>query len=668
VVGEPFDEAGLTEDLARSYADRLGLRLSEKGELDFLLACGSVDVQAAPGSGKTSLTGVKLCMLSSVWKTSRQGICVLSHTNTAKEQIRSIVEQDTAGRRFLDYPHFIGTIQTFVDTFLALPYLRSMGVDVRSVDDDVYAVAACRAWKKRRDLEVLRRSLAHRRNGEELVGCACFRFEGGEVCVCPENGAWPFGSGAASTQQYERLKIDMQADGRFRYADMYAFAFLQLNQSPALAQALARRFPLLIIDEMQDTSELQQDILSAVFSPDSCVVQRIGDENQRIYDSGGADCDASFPDDCHIDLGQTRRFGQNIARVASALTIKSPQSITVPEDSPADHLVLILFDEQSAGCVIPAFERFVLDRVPSDVLARFPVKAVGARREAGTVPVGGISNFGVNLPLSAAHRPIRSLADAVGRTRHAYARSGNTFGCWKSFLAALLELVVLNGFRIDDRRPTARRFERWLDEQDGRVQPRLRAMARHLIFSDEMAQPVWESVVSEIERVLCDITGATEMNDEAKAFLAFNSEAVQSRSANAPATNPPVRVTTQVDTIHNVKGETHAATLVLECKDSTGKMNDLKEVIGLLSGEMGARRKSLPTVQRICQLAFVAATRPVTCLGFAAAKADAAQHVAALEAAGWVVVDVTKTPQPHEPHLSVESQKVGRDQALPQGE
>ena len=47
----------------------------------------SVDVQAFPGSGKTTTLVAKLAILAKKWPYSNAGICVLSHTNVAREEI-----------------------------------------------------------------------------------------------------------------------------------------------------------------------------------------------------------------------------------------------------------------------------------------------------------------------------------------------------------------------------------------------------------------------------------------------------------------------------------------------------------------------------------------------------------------------------------------------------
>ena len=103
------------------------------------------DVQACPGSGKTTLLVAKLAVLADRWPHARRGICVLSHTNVARQEIEKKLGGTPVGRRLLAYPHFVGTIHGFVNEFLALPLLRSEGYHVRLIDND-----ACFDWVKRR--------------------------------------------------------------------------------------------------------------------------------------------------------------------------------------------------------------------------------------------------------------------------------------------------------------------------------------------------------------------------------------------------------------------------------------------------------------------------------------------------------------------------------------
>lgn len=52
---------------------------------DVLKRMDTIDVEACPGSGKTTL--LELAILARHWPTMRSGLCVLSHTNAARDEI-----------------------------------------------------------------------------------------------------------------------------------------------------------------------------------------------------------------------------------------------------------------------------------------------------------------------------------------------------------------------------------------------------------------------------------------------------------------------------------------------------------------------------------------------------------------------------------------------------
>lgn len=121
------------DELAR--AEELNFCPTRKSILKSL---NSIDVQACPGSGKTTMIAAKLMLLSRSWSEKHKGICVLSHTNVAKDEIIKKIDESTLpyAKQLLAYPHFIGTIQSFVNQFLALPLIRSENISISSVETD----------------------------------------------------------------------------------------------------------------------------------------------------------------------------------------------------------------------------------------------------------------------------------------------------------------------------------------------------------------------------------------------------------------------------------------------------------------------------------------------------------------------------------------------------
>lgn len=85
----------------------------------------SVDVSACPGSGKTTVLLAKLKLLADRMPLKNgAGICVLSHTNVAVNEIKKLLSG--YADKLLGYPNYIGTIQSFVDKFVTMPYLREL--------------------------------------------------------------------------------------------------------------------------------------------------------------------------------------------------------------------------------------------------------------------------------------------------------------------------------------------------------------------------------------------------------------------------------------------------------------------------------------------------------------------------------------------------------------
>jgi len=120
---------------AVAKAERLNF---DEVRISVLKAMHSIDVQACPGSGKTTLIAAKLILLAKNWPFNCQGICVLSHTNVAKDEIINRLKRSSTivAQHLLSYPHFIGTIQEYVGKFVAFPLIRSKGIPIKLVDTD----------------------------------------------------------------------------------------------------------------------------------------------------------------------------------------------------------------------------------------------------------------------------------------------------------------------------------------------------------------------------------------------------------------------------------------------------------------------------------------------------------------------------------------------------
>ncbi|MFJ7929572.1 UvrD-helicase domain-containing protein [Peribacillus sp. NPDC096448] len=78
---------------------------------------GSIDIVAGPGSGKTTVPIAKCGLLLNKIAKSDKGICLITHTNVAVDEIRTGLAK--MGMNDIEYPNFIGTIQEFFNNFFA---------------------------------------------------------------------------------------------------------------------------------------------------------------------------------------------------------------------------------------------------------------------------------------------------------------------------------------------------------------------------------------------------------------------------------------------------------------------------------------------------------------------------------------------------------------------
>lgn len=89
------------EDLAALASLAKDLNFDDDERRCALLENGSRDFNAVPGSGKTSLLAAKLLLLAKKWPHARRGICVLSHTNVARDEIAQRLSETTEGAQLL---------------------------------------------------------------------------------------------------------------------------------------------------------------------------------------------------------------------------------------------------------------------------------------------------------------------------------------------------------------------------------------------------------------------------------------------------------------------------------------------------------------------------------------------------------------------------------------
>lgn len=620
------------------------LTFNREDQIRALLHMESADFQAVPGSGKTTLLGAKLALISSKWSYVNRGICILSHTNVAKQEIEQRLLSIPGGEALLAYPHYIGTIQTFINKYLAIPWLRERGIELKEIDDDAYGDRLLRVAKKHDDI----RGWLFQNEWERSSTIRGIRYNGADLALA----TWPdseLPKNGKTITALREVKKTLTQDGWFRYDDMFAFAERALKYVPTLADAVARRFPLVFMDEMQDTSDLQLDVLSKVFVRDA-IIQRFGDINQAILNRGAGTHDHAFPKQGFFEVSSSLRFGPEIADVANRLKLVGGNMEGSGGGAVAQP-ALILYSTATIQSVIQRFGTWAAENFTLEELTSKPIKAVcGVKREGNARQAVGrhIRDYAPDFVIDA-NRPAGARATLCRLVREASAVEELAGAAAKRTSSA--RLVVLKLLQHCGR-PEFRDLVGWPQLRRALQQNSKALQAANRVVLDIVegqyvsdTEERWNDSIARLMMalgLLIELGAEVPDVDEAK-FEADTS----ARLAAQPGGANTLRIDShgksfdvQLSTIASVKGESHLATLVLE---SCFRMHfDLSELIPYLMGREAASKVTDP--QRKAQLhnLFVAVTR-ATRMAAIAVHADRVPQASLplMQAAGWDVWDWT---------------------------
>jgi DNA helicase-2/ATP-dependent DNA helicase PcrA len=599
------------------------LNFDDEDRIQVLLSADSIDVQACPGSGKTTLIAAKLMLLAQNWIASNRGVCVLSHTNVAKNEIigRLTESKTLVAQRLLTYPHFIGTIQEFVNRFLALPYLRSIGIDDIAVENEEY-VRAARRLLGQGQFAWLRGKLSGLGSVENQDGFLRSTYRmfsadgiaGVNTSSCPSTWRQQNTFDRFNTDLL-RLKFGLERRGYFLFRDMYSYAQIATSLNDTLSSCVATRFPYLFVDEMQDTQKFQDEILCKVFARDrsDSMVQRFGDPDQAIFHGiGNEEPNETFngkgAQGMDFVIHGSHRFDNGIAEKIRGLSYNEiPLSSELNDAALLDRRqscapgeefehTIFTFDDDSREDIINEFAQAVSRQFEArhKRSRKFCAKAVGAvgNEVDPTIEHLKIGHYWPAYDKLKAQRIFkpRTLIEAVWYCRR------NSLIDWgdnyKMLLACLLKLLRVAGKVDNDGRNFHLGSLHTFLESTSMWQDFRKLVCKILDDSVVINQESWTQTIEQLHGIL----QYEEISQEVTDYLAFTDEErpadVQEageKEVTGTLVPMPGNVVKHKDgfvielsTIHGVKGETHDATLVMETKNYC---YDLGVMIPYLTGE-----------------------------------------------------------------------------------
>ncbi len=237
---------------------------------------GNIQLSACPGSGKTRVIIAKLLRLAETVESTPRSIGCITYTNAAVDEIESRIKQ--VGTNALLERCEIATIHSFCLQFILRPYrwllpeipprfkiltreMREFERIVRVVEDEFGRQVQFRAFDDYASIRML------------LDGSpAGTGINGGVVTD-------------ASAYRYWEL---MKRDGYIDFSMILYYSYTLLNTYNFIAEGLSSRFAWLLVDEFQDTTDVQIEILKLLSLRLHTQFFLVGDEHQSINAFAGA--------------------------------------------------------------------------------------------------------------------------------------------------------------------------------------------------------------------------------------------------------------------------------------------------------------------------------------------------------------------------------------------
>lgn len=592
-----------------------GCHFSEEQKL-VIFEDNSMDVVAGPGTGKTTVLVARIKILLEKMKDSSEGICVLTHTNVAVDEIKSSLRK--LGVEEVKSPHFIGTIQDFFNTFFAKKAFHLILGDkkMRVLDDDVFRERFNEQFRKyyenlitKKDAEKVPDNLPNPSGKIDK-----WNFSQGSKPVKIESTV------GRKNNKYNRA-FNSSIEKLFKVGIITNHCCLEMSRwyieqyQKKLSSIISKRFSHLLLDEAQDTSKLQFDLIFSLFDDQNVVIQKFGDPYQAIYNIWGGDSELAWKIDSSKEkrISKTSRFGHSIATIVKNVCIEKYDDLSSDSKHDSFPPYFIIYDDGTD--LLEKYKRLIDKLEKEDCCFRSSKKS----KIIVSVKHDDLKNtFG--------ERYQRVISKKIAQTNDLDLFSG----VFLKQLSRKVEGDFEDGLKMDNRLKIFR-------------------MIKELRFG------TGENIITDLKNLLGELNlnellleNKDDLCNEIKELL----QNTFSQSSQILSTEAVKDVDKDIGlgTIHSVKGETHKATLLmLDSKFTVRCGEKLRHypMLELLEKYLRCEYVELSTyhdvtkkkeVSKALKLAYVALSRPthLVCIGIPKTYLDSNSRIAdVLKNTGW---------------------------------
>lgn len=634
----------------------------------FIKRLDSCDLLAVPGSGKTTALQAKLyCFANMLPLTNNAGIAVLSHTNAAVDEIGKNLKKSCP--QLFRYPNFIGTVQDFVDHFLALPmYRQYYKHGVVSIDDSRYIEAVenynCQSkfngnpfyWFKNRENERfhnLRFTLGTDDNINLTEGITGHIFT---ITKPPKK--W-----IKSKEKEGKLKelhtnlMDMKKrilhSGILCYDDCYFLASFYLKKFSKTKDILRKRFPYVFVDETQDLQDFQLKILDDLFDIDTVNFERIGDKNQSIFSKQGSNSSSwKSRNECYIR--KSFRLTEEIANVVNNFTSDQGMDVhgkpvfVISGERVLDKAIkphIFLYDFDFKDKLIAKFDALIEEYKLRDLIEckKYGFHIVGWNVESKNDPINyHLSDIFPDLVKTREKNAVD--ISTLSKMLQSNLTISSSKDCYNLVLDVICRILNLKGMTTkNNRKYTHTSLKQYVNSRPEESQVKFEK------FVYKATTLINEGRYKDVYETMIDMFNATKDADENSknqynAFIEKEFIPIQGTELLQDDANAQLPSDLMIESVHSAKGKTHCATMYVETSYE-GKY-DAKHLIhknGLFNPLFGDGLNLRGAYDKqAAKILYVGLSRPTHLLCYATLKKQwSDEDVQKMKNAGWIIDDLT---------------------------
>ncbi len=628
------------------------------------------DLQAVPGSGKTTALLAKLLVLAKHQPFDEDnGILVISHTNTAIDLIQEKIGIHCPN--LFRFPNFVGTIQSFVNTFLAFPYFEGkFKFRPDFVDDAYYRKVAEQRFNNyifprgysRQDYNNTSYFIkGNTRKDKNPLSDYRFDFDNdGNVVLT--NGL----NGKPLTYQKPKARIDFTAEEKQRvkeilekfkfgvwmqgrvihYDDAYFLANYYLKNYLLAKDILRKRFSYVFVDEMQDMDIHQVGIIDKVFldekNPDH-VLQRIGDKNQAIF-SSDVKLEVIWnerPKVLHIS--GSLRLSKNIADGVTPFGLNPIQVSGNNQIATAKNIPkrIILYNDKNIEQALPLFHKTIkhyFEAGEFDGVKELKFMAAGWRAKSDEERKTVIKDFfpkynSQKRRITVEHECFEDYLNPVSKLKF---KSNVFVNAIYDALFHVLEIEKIidqnSGLRYNKSRLNNR-----ISESDNDLRNEFKTILIGIsnAYLNGKIEDVKNSFLNLVRIILGFLKPEHQLSALSNAFIETKSNLKIGQPDDLDNSNQysDAGISIEVGTVHSVKGETYTGMLYLETFYQGGYETErlIEQLKGVQFNDTKVRHK------QSTKMMYVGFSRPTHLLCLAAHEDRIKGSEAALTANGWVI-------------------------------